>query len=193
MLGSKFNIIAGLGNPGKNYAQTRHNIGFLVIEALATKSRLTINKSRFDSEYVKARIKGKEVFLVKPLTYMNRSGFPIQKFASYYKVDMEDIIIVHDDMDLDFGKLKIVKSRGHGGHNGVRSIVDAFGKKDCTRIRVGVGHPGAGKDVTGHVLGGFTPDEIKNLDDCIDKASDVCLYILEHGVIAAMNLFNSKR
>ena len=121
MSDSKFKIIAGLGNPGKNYARTRHNIGFLVVEALASKSRLTIDKSRFDSEYVKARIKGKDVFLVKPLTYMNKSGFPIHKFASYYKVGMEDIIIVHDDMDLSFGKVKIVKNRGHGGHNGLYS------------------------------------------------------------------------
>jgi peptidyl-tRNA hydrolase, PTH1 family len=190
---SKFKIIAGLGNPGKNYAWTRHNIGFLVVEALASKSRLTIDKSRFDSEYVKARIKGKDVFLVKPLTYMNKSGFPIHKFAAYYRVSMEDIIIVHDDMDLDFGKIKIVKSRGHGGHNGVRSIVEAFGRKDCIRIRVGVGHPGSGQDVTGHVLGSFSPDEIKILDPCIDVASDACLCILENGVTSAMNLFNTKQ
>ena len=193
MSDSKFKLIAGLGNPGKNYARTRHNIGFIVIEALASKFCFSFDKSRFDSEYVKARIKGKDVFLVKPLTYMNQSGFSIQKFASYYKVGMDDIIIIHDDMDLSFGKIKIVKSRGHGGHNGVRSIIDAFGKKDCIRIRVGVGHPGAGKNVTGHVLGGFSPDEIKLLEHCIDTALDACFYILENGVISAMNLFNTKR
>ena len=193
MSDSKFKIIAGLGNPGKNYARTRHNIGFLVVEALAAKSRLTIDKSRFDSKYVKAKIKGKDVFLVKPLTYMNKSGVPIHKFASYYKVGMEDIIIVHDDIDLSFGKIKIVKSRGHGGHNGVRSIMDAFGKKDCVRIRVGVGHPGSIEDVTGHVLGHFSPEEIKILDHCIDTARDACLYILENGVTSAMNLINTKR
>ncbi|MCP3876233.1 MAG: aminoacyl-tRNA hydrolase [Desulfobacteraceae bacterium] len=189
----KFKIIAGLGNPGKNYAQTRHNIGFLVVEALASKSHLSIDKSRFDSEYVKAKINGQDVFLVKPLSYMNRSGWPIQKFASYYKVGIEDIIIAHDDMDLEFGKVKIVKSRGHGGHNGVRSIIDAFGKKDCIRIRVGVGHPGSSKNVTGHVLGSFSPDELSILDDCIDTASNACLHILENGVTSAMNLFNTKR
>jgi len=193
MSDSKYKIIAGLGNPGKEYARTRHNIGFLVIEALASKSRLSIDKTRFDSEYAKARIKGKDVFLIKPLSYMNRSGFPLYKFSSYYKIDIEDIVIVHDDMDLEFGKIKIVKSRGHGGHNGVRSIVDAFGKKDCTRIRIGVGHPGSRADVTGHVLGGFSPDEIPILNQCIDKASDACLFILENGVTAAMNLFNTKR
>jgi PTH1 family peptidyl-tRNA hydrolase len=192
MSDSKFKIIAGLGNPGQNYARTRHNIGFLVVEALALKFSLSIDKSRFDSQYTRSRIKGWDVFLVKPLTYMNRSGFPIHKFASYYKVDMEDIIVVHDDMDLAFGQIKIVKSRGHGGHNGVRSIINIFGKSDCVRVRVGVGHPGSGRDVTGHVLGGFSPEEIKLLDQSIGTASDACLYLLENGVTAAMNKFNAK-
>jgi len=192
MLDSKFKIIAGLGNPGKNYARTRHNIGFLVVEAIASKSHLDIELSRFDSEYVKSKIKGRDVFLVKPLTYMNKSGYPIHKFASYYKVEMNDIIVVHDDMDLAFGKVKIVKNRGHGGHNGVRSIIEAFGRKDCIRVRVGVGHPGSGKGVTGHVLGKFSPEETKMLDQCVDVASDACLCILEKGVTSAMNLFNTK-
>ena len=193
MSDSKFKIIAGLGNPGKTYAQTRHNIGFSVVETLASKALLTIDKSRFDSEYVKARIKGLDVFLVKPMTYMNRSGFPIHKFASYYKISMDDIIIVHDDMDLDFGKLKIVRSRGHGGHNGVRSIINAFGKKDCIRIRIGVGHPGSENDVTKHVLGSFSPSEKKIIEQSIDTASDACLHILEKGVTSAMNLYNTKQ
>lgn len=193
MSDSKFKIIAGLGNPGKAYARTRHNIGFLVVEAIASKSCLTIDQSRFDSEFVKAKIKDKNVFLVKPLTYMNKSGFPIHKFASYYKVGMKDIIIVHDDMDLAFGKIKVVEGRGHGGHNGVRSIIDAFGKKECIRIRVGVGHPGSRGDVTGHVLGRFAPDELEMLDQCVDVASDACLCILEKGVTSAMNFYNTKR
>ncbi|MFA5905904.1 MAG: aminoacyl-tRNA hydrolase [Desulfobacula sp.] len=192
MSDSKYKIIAGLGNPGKDYAQTRHNIGFLVLDALASKSRLIFDKIRFDSEYIKTRIKGCDVFLIKPLTYMNRSGLSIHKFASYYKIEIEDIIIVHDDMDLEFGKIKIVKSRGHGGHNGVRSIMEAFGNTDYIRIRVGVGHPLSGRDVTGHVLGGFSPDEMNLLDKTTDSASNACLYILENGLISAMNVFNQN-
>ncbi len=207
---SKFKIIAGLGNPGKNYARTRHNIGFLTIEALASQFNLFIDKSRFDSEYVKAKIRGIPLFLIKPLTYMNKSGFPIHRFASYYKISIEDIIVIHDDMDLDFGQIKIVKNRGHGGHNGVRSIIDAFGKKDCIRVRIGVGHPrsqvntqarisnsglqqsGSGKNITGHVLGSFSQDETKALDAIIDTACSACLHILKHGVTSAMNLFNQR-
>ncbi len=190
MSDSKYKMIAGLGNPGKDYAQTRHNIGFLALDTLASKSRLIFDKTRFDSEYVKAKILGKDVFLIKPLTYMNRSGLSIHKFASYYKIEIEDIIIVHDDMDLEFGKIKIVKGRGHGGHNGVRSIMESFGNNDYIRVRVGVGHPVSGRDVTGHVLGGFSPDEMRLLDQTTDTASAACLHILENGVIAAMNIFN---
>lgn len=187
---SKYKLIAGLGNPGKDYAQTRHNIGFLVLDVLASKSCLTFDKTRFESEYTKARIRGEDVFLVKPLTYMNRSGLSIHKFAAYHKIEIQDIIIVHDDMDLEFGKIKIVKSRGHGGHNGVRSIMDAFGNNDYIRVRVGVGRPQSGRDTTGHVLGGFFPDEMSLLDTTTDTASNACLHILEMGVISAMNTFN---
>ena len=192
MPASKFKIIAGLGNPGRKYVRTRHNIGFCVLDALAEKSRLSLEKSRYDSLYARTRLKGWDVFLLKPLSYMNRSGFPIQKFAAYYKIDMADIIVVHDDMDLAFGQIKIVKSRGHGGHNGVRSIIDAFGKNDCIRVRVGVGHPGGQNRVVGHVLGGFTPEEKACAEKAVDTASAACMAILEKGVTAAMNLFNTK-
>ena len=189
---SKFKIIAGLGNPGNKYAQTRHNIGFCVVDALALKSSLNIDKSRFDSLYARTRLKGTNIFLIKPMSYMNKSGFPIRKFAAYYKIDMDDIIVVHDDMDLAFGQIKIVKNRGHGGHNGVKSIFAVFGEKKCTRVRVGVGHPGGQRQVVGHVLGGFSPDEKSCLDKAVDRASDACAAILENGVTAAMNVFNTK-
>jgi len=197
MSDSTLKLIAGLGNPGADYAQTRHNIGFLVVEALAAVSSLVLNKSRFDSAYVKGRIKGRDVLLVKPMSYMNRSGVPIQKFVAYYKIELSDIIVVHDDMDLDFGKIKIVQGRGHGGHNGVRSIIDS-GNKECVRVRVGVGHPGALKNggqrgVTGHVLGRFTPDEQEALDVTIAAAVDACLSVLDNGITQAMNRVNTRR
>lgn len=192
MSDSAFKIIAGLGNPGEQYTRTRHNIGFNAVDHLASQSSLTISQTRYDAQYVKVRLKGQSVFLIKPMTYMNRSGLSVQRFASFYKVDVSDIIIVHDDMDLELGKLKIVKSRGHGGHNGVRSIIDAFGKKDFIRVRMGVGHPGTASRVTGHVLGKFSPDEESCMDQLIDSAADACLCILDKGVSAAMNRFNTK-
>lgn len=189
---SKFKIIAGLGNPGDKYVQTRHNIGFCAVEALASKNGLQFDKKRFDAQYVKARVCNQNVFFIKPMTYMNLSGHSIQKFAAYYQVNVSEIIIVHDDMDLEFGQIKVVKSRGHGGHNGVRSVINALGDKDFIRVRLGVGHPGVENKVTGHVLGKFTPDEIDSVNDLIEKASDACFHILEHGPSSAMNLFNTK-
>ncbi len=190
---SKFKLITGLGNPGRDYAQTRHNIGFLVIDALASVAGLDINKTRFDAAYTRGKIQEWDLLLVKPMTYMNRSGIPLQKFASYYKIEMPDILVVHDDLDLEFGQIKIVQSRGHGGHNGVRSIVEAFGNNQCVRVRVGVGHPGAQKGVVGHVLGCFTPDEQKALDPLVKAAADACLSIVKQGVTQAMNSVNVRR
>ena len=192
MSDSKFRLIAGLGNPGKDYAQTRHNIGFLVLDALASASCLEFNKTRFGSTYLKTSIKGQQVFLVKPMSYMNRSGVPIQQFASYYKIEIQDIIIVHDDMDLEFGKIKIVQGRGHGGHNGIRSIIDSLGKKDFIRVRVGLGHPGGQKNVTGHVLGRFAPDEQKQLDKVLEASVNAVLAIIGDGVTKAMNTVNTR-
>lgn len=186
-------LVAGLGNPGKEYSQTRHNIGFLVVDLLASKIGQDLNRQQFNAVYARARFRGGGLFLVKPQSYMNRSGIPIQKLAAYYKIDMGDIIVIHDDMDLEFGQVKIVQGRGHGGHNGIRSIIDAFGRRECIRIRVGVGHPGASKDVTGHVLGKFTPEEQSDLDLLIETASDACLAVLENGVVKAMNKVNSRR
>lgn len=193
MPGSKLKIIAGLGNPGKDYARTRHNIGFLAVDALARKYNLSCDKSRFDAEYAKVRISGIDIFLLKPSSYMNRSGIPIQRFASYYKIPPDDIIVIHDDMDLAAGQLKIVKNRGHGGHNGVRSIIDAFGGKSFARVRIGVGRPDPEKQVTGHVLGKFAPSEQAAVEECVDLAVDACLKILSDGVNSAMNQYNSKK
>ncbi len=193
MSDSKFTLVAGLGNPGKEYSQTRHNIGFLVLDALASQVNQDLNKTRFDAAYAKTRFRCRDLFLVKPMAYMNRSGPPIQKLAAYFKIDMGDIIVIHDDMDLEYGKLKIVQGRGHGGHNGIRSIIESFGRKECIRLRVGVGHPGGKKDVTGHVLGRFTPQEQSELDSIIATCVDACLDIVKNGVVKAMNAVNSRK
>lgn len=193
MADSSYKMIAGLGNPGEGYARTRHNIGFLVVEAIAVNASVTLTRNRFDANFARARVAGQETFLVKPMSYMNRSGFPIQKLAAYFKIPLSDIIVVHDEMDLPFGTLKIVQGRGHGGHNGVRSIIDAFGARDCIRVRVGVGHPGGQRDVTGHVLGAFSPEEQDGLDDTVKSAVNACNLILRQGIVRAMNRINTRR
>jgi peptidyl-tRNA hydrolase, PTH1 family len=193
MVSVQFKMIAGLGNPGNTYTRTRHNIGFMVVDAIAEKAKIEVTKNRFDAVFSRTQLFGHHVFLVKPLSFMNRSGIPLQKLSAYYKISITDMIVVHDDMDLPFGVLKIVQNRGPGGHNGVKSIEEAFGSRDFVRVRVGVGHPGVQTQVTGHVLGGFTPQEQGGLDDVVNKAAAACFLILSKGVVHAMNQMNSNR
>ncbi|MEX1302863.1 MAG: aminoacyl-tRNA hydrolase, partial [Desulfotignum sp.] len=125
-------------------------------------------------------------------SYMNRSGFPLRQLTAYFKIPVSDMIVVHDDMDLPFGVIKIVQDRGSGGHNGIRSIEDAFGTRNFIRVRVGVGHPGTQTRVTGHVLGRFTSEEQAGLDKVILDAAQACELIISRGAIRAMNQVNAR-
>lgn len=186
-------MIAGLGNPGKEYSQTRHNIGFTAVEELARRYSLNFSRSRFDAEIAKGRFGGNEMLLVKPQSYMNRSGFPVQKISAYFKVEIPHIIIAHDELDLPFGRIMIVKDRGHGGHNGIRSIIDVLGARSFIRVRIGVGRPThESGNVTGHVLGRFGKDEKSDLDTLVSNSADACELILSKGVQSAMNVVNSN-
>jgi len=183
-------MVAGLGNPGREYARTRHNIGFLIIEALASQTHLVFKNNRFEAQWAKGVFNQRQIILIKPQSYMNRSGFPIQKLSSYFKIQLSEITVVHDDLDLPFGRIRVAHNRGHGGHNGIRSIIDAFGNKSFNRVRVGVGRPQKESGAVGHVLGKFTPDELKQLDDVVAAGADACVTIIEQGVSSAMNLLN---
>ena len=183
-------MVAGLGNPGREYVRTRHNIGFLVIEFLASQAGLGLKNARFDAHWVKGSLGRQQVLLVQPQSYMNRSGFPIQQLSSYFKIQLSDIIVVHDDLDLPFGRIRVAHNRGHGGHNGIRSIIDALGEKAFYRVRVGVGRPQSASGAVGHVLGKFSPEETAELDQVVASAADACVAIMEKGGTAAMNLFN---
>ena len=184
-------MVAGLGNPGREYVRTRHNIGFLILEALASQANLGFKNTRFEAQCAKGVFHQRQIILLKPQSYMNRSGLPIQKLSSYFKIQLSDIIVVHDDLDLPFGRIRVAHNRGHGGHNGIRSIIDAFGgNKAFHRVRVGVGRPRQESGAVGHVLGKFTPDEIKQLDDVVAAGADACVTLIETGVSSAMNLIN---
>ena len=191
MVTTRIFMIAGLGNPEKKYFQTRHNIGFMVVDRLAQQNALKFGKPRFDSEYVSTVFKQDKLFFVKPQSYMNKSGFPIQKLASYFKIDISNIIVVHDDIDLPFGRLRISKDRGHGGHNGIKSIIEALGTKDFTRIRIGIANPERQNSVTGHVLGDFSKEENKSIAKLIEKAADASMSVIKDGALATMNSYNS--
>jgi peptidyl-tRNA hydrolase, PTH1 family len=183
-------LIVGLGNPGKEYAMTRHNAGFIVVDKLAEAFRISIDKNKFDVIYGKGKIKGNDIMLAKPQAFMNRSGSPVRKLAGFYRISCEEMLIIHDDIDLAFGRIKVKEKGGDGGHKGIRSIKDAFGGGNFTRLRIGIGRSEAGADVVDHVLGRFNPEEKALLDKIIATAMDAALTILCESAKEGMNRFN---
>ncbi len=185
-------LIVGLGNPGRSYQDTRHNVGFMIADKIAGDFGISFSKKKFDTVYGRGLIEDNEILLVKPLAYMNRSGPPVQQLARYYRIQSKDMLVIHDDIDLAYGRLKIKEKGGHGGHNGIRSLIDAFGGGNFLRLRIGVGRSETGSDVTGHVLGRFSAQQIQFLDRVIENARNAVVTILSHGTKVGMNLFNGK-
>jgi peptidyl-tRNA hydrolase, PTH1 family len=188
----RLRLVVGLGNPGIAYQKTRHNAGFRVVESISEKFNISLSKQKYNAIFGRGAIEKVMVVLAKPMAFMNRSGPPIHQLALYYRIRCEDMLVIHDDIDLAFGRLKIKEKGGHGGHNGIRSLMDAFGGGDFVRLRIGVGRSEAKSDVTEHVLGEFYRDELKIFDQVIDRARDAAVTVLEKGAIVGMNLFNSK-
>jgi PTH1 family peptidyl-tRNA hydrolase len=186
-------LVVGLGNPGNAYKRTRHNIGFMVVDQIAEDFSIALVKQKFDTVFGRGTVDGVEVVLAKPMAFMNRSGPQVQKIAGYYRILSEDMLVVHDDIDLAFGRIKIKEKGGDGGHKGVRSIIDAFGGGDFVRLRMGVGRPEAGISATDHVLGKFTLQEKKVLHRIITEARNAVGTILCKGAKEGMNRFNDKR
>lgn len=186
-------LVVGLGNPGNAYKRTRHNIGFMVVDQIAEDFSIALVKQKFDTVFGRGTVDGVEVVLAKPMAFMNRSGPQVQKIAGYYRILSEDMLVVHDDIDLAFGRIKIKEKGGDGGHKGVRSIIDAFGGGDFVRLRMGVGRPEAGINAADHVLGKFTLKEKKVLHRIITEARNAVGTILCKGAKEGMNRFNDKR
>lgn len=182
-------LIAGLGNPGSKYARTRHNIGFMALDRLAERHRMALGSEKFDSLFDTGRVGAEMVVLLEPQTYMNRSGKAVQAAANFYDVSPEQIIVVHDEIDLPLGSMRVKRGGGHGGHNGLRDIVNKLSTKDFIRVRLGVGRPEHG-DVTNHVLGAFDRDEESEVAEMIEDACDAVAAIIADGVEAAQNRFN---
>ena len=186
----RLRLVVGLGNPGENYRNTRHNAGFMVADKIASDFNIEIDTKKFDAVFGRGAIDEAEILLAKPMAFMNRSGFAVQKLAHYYRIQSEDMLIIHDDIDLAFGRLKIKEKGGHGGHNGIRSIMDAFGGGNFVRLRIGVGRSEAGAGVTGHVLGKFNAVQSQLLARIITSARDAAVTVLGQGTKVGMNLFN---
>jgi PTH1 family peptidyl-tRNA hydrolase len=193
MVEKRVYLVAGLGNPGTEYAKTRHNAGFLVIDDIADGYSISLNREKFNAVYGRGIIDGVNTILAKPQSFMNRSGPPVRQLADYFRISHREILVVHDDIDLDFGRLKIKEKGGHGGHKGIRSIIDALGKDEFMRLRIGIGRSERDLDVSDHVLGRFGSNEIQMVRKIVERSRDAVVTILCEGAKEGMNRFNNKR
>ena len=187
-------IIVGLGNPSKEYENTRHNIGFDMVDYIIDKYDIPYSGTKHRAMYGSGLIDGTKAVVAKPLTYMNLSGEAVRALVDFYKIDpSEELIIIYDDVSLEPGKLRIRKKGSAGGHNGIKSIIEHLGTKDFMRIRIGVGEKPKGWDLAKYVLGRFSKAERKLVDDAVDKSCQALTMILKGDVDAAMNKFNEKK
>ena len=179
-------LVAGLGNPGAEYVHTRHNVGFMVVDLLAHEAGLTWEKS---SKWDAATAKFGDALLVKPASYMNRSGHPLFAIAQFYKISPQQIFVVLDDFSLPLGRLRIRQSGGPGGHNGLESIIVQFGTEEIPRLRLGIG-PAPAEGATDYVLSNFFEEEKELVRSTITRAADAVKCAIDKGVVSAMNTFN---
>ena len=183
-------LIVGLGNPEADYSKTRHNMGFNVINKLSEKYDIQVNKNKFDGLFGSGEIEDKKVVLLKPQTYMNLSGKSIIQAINFYKIDIENMIVIYDDIDVGKGSIKIRKKGSAGSHNGMKSVIEEIGTNEFTRVRVGIGKPEFKDDMINYVIGAVSEEELKTLDEGAIKAKDAIVEILKNGVDIAMNKFN---
>ena len=187
-------LIVGLGNPGRQYEATRHNMGFDVIDKLVEEYNVPQSGVKFNAMYGKGRIEGQPVILMKPLSYMNLSGGPVRDMANYFKIDPEtEMIVIYDDIDLEPGQLRIRKKGSAGGHNGIKHIIQQLGTQTFVRIKVGVGAKPKGWDLADHVLGRFSGEDRARVEEAIRDAEDAAVLMIQGEADKAMNDFNAKK
>lgn len=184
-------IVAGLGNPGRKYEKTRHNMGFWAVDRLAEKNDIKIKKIKHKALIGDGIISGEKVLLVKPQTYMNLSGESLREIVDYYNVDLSRLLVIYDDFDIEAGSLRIRKKGSAGSHNGMKSIINQLGSQDFPRIRVGIGASG-GLEWKDYVIGRMSEREARLLEHTADRAADAVQCILEKGIDRAMNEYNVK-
>ncbi len=183
-------IVLGLGNPGRKYERTRHNLGFLVVSHVASRNGIVFKKKKYSSWIGEWQRDEEEILLVKPQTYMNHSGHAVKNLFRYLPISAKDLIVIQDDLDLPFGRIRVRSRGGAGGHRGVLSILEALREENFLRVRVGVGRPPAGVDPTDYVLEPFAPEERAQLEEVVSKAADAVECLLLEGPERAMARFN---
>ena len=184
-------LLVGLGNPGPKYVENRHNVGFMVIERLAARLGGSAFREKFKGVTLKVPAGADDVVLLMPMTFMNLSGESVHKAMAFYDIPIERVLVVHDELDLEFADLRIKMGGGTAGHNGLRSMVQHCGGNDFNRLRFGIGRPRSGRP-DAHVLSNFSAEERAELDDLIEAAVDMALAVVAHGPREAMNRFNRK-
>jgi PTH1 family peptidyl-tRNA hydrolase len=184
-------LVVGVGNPGPEYVGNRHNAGHLVLDVLAGRAGGRFKSHKGRADVVEARFQGERVVLAKPRSYMNESGGPVVAVRDFFKVPTDQVIVVHDELDLDFGVLRLKRGGGDNGHNGLRSITRALGTRDYLRVRFGIGRPPGRQDPAVYVLRDFSAAERKDLDVHVDRAADATEALITAGLEGAQNTFNS--
>jgi len=191
-------LIVGLGNPGQGYANNRHNVGFICLSHFARTQGIRFDKKQGKARIGTGEVAGNKVVLAKPQTYMNLSGEPVSRLTKKFNINPDDLLVIHDDLDLPLGKIRIRHGGSSGGHKGIDSIINELGSQDFIRLRVGIGHPAENKDTTEfsndeiitYVLGDFTPDEKQTITQVIPRVSEAILCLLTEGLTVAMNRYN---
>jgi PTH1 family peptidyl-tRNA hydrolase len=186
------NIIVGLGNPGGKYARTRHNAGFMAIEALAESLRADIAQEKHHALLGRVRIDSREAVLVKPQTFMNESGRAVGAVLRSSYAGIADLVVIHDELDLPLGTVRVKIGGGHGGHNGLRSLIEHLGSAEFVRIRIGIGRPDPGMDAADYVLGQFRAEERERASQAATTAAEAARAVVVEGPTRAMNMFNQK-
>ena len=184
-------LVVGLGNPGPRYAGNRHNAGFLVLDLLAERMGARFSALRSIADVAEGRLNNQPAVLAKPRSFMNESGGAVAAVSRFYKIDVADIIVVHDELDLPFATLRLKRGGGEGGHNGLKSVSGSLSSKEYVRVRVGIGRPPCRQDPADYVLRDFGASERKELPLLIDRAADAVLSIMQNGLEAAQNEFNA--
>ena len=186
-------VIVGLGNPGREYAQTKHNVGFMLVDALADKLGISTWQEKFDALIAEGRLGTEKILLVKPQTYMNDSGRAVGPLMNWYKLSPEDLIVAHDDMDIPAGTIRIRKKGSAGGHNGIKSVLAHLGDEHFSRVRIGIGRPLPGWTVINHVLAPFQEEDVPKIKEAIQYLLPAVECIVTEDTDKAMNLYNPKK
>jgi PTH1 family peptidyl-tRNA hydrolase len=185
-------LVAGLGNPGSEYASTKHNLGFLTVDEIGKRAGIDLKKKKFSGVYGEGTFNNDKLILLKPETYMNRSGESVSSAASFYHIPAENIIIIHDELDLPTGTVRIKAGGGSAGHKGLKSVMGELGSGDFIRIRIGIGKPREKKGTVSHVLTKFNKEESELVRESLLRAADAVLEIIRHGLQKAMNKYNVR-